>query len=311
MRRVQVIDSHTEGEPTRAVVAGGPDLGTGSLRERVERFRREHDRFRSAVVNEPRGSEVLVGALLTPPLDPDSTAAVIFFNNVGYLGMCGHGTLGVIASLAHLDRIKPGTHRIETPVGTVTAEWQASGEISVRNVASYRMIKDLEMQVPGLGSVRGDIAWAGNWFFLTDEFAIALTRENAPELTALAQKIRVAVNLAGYPEVDHIELSGSPLAGGDARNFVLCPGGAFDRSPCGTGTSAKLACLAADGLLDEGVPWIQESILGTKFSGTFAWDDRKDGIISPTITGRAFVTGESTLLLDERDPLCWGIRGAA
>ena len=308
MKRVQVIDSHTEGEPTRVVVAGAPDLGTGSLQDRVERFRLEHDRFRSAVVNEPRGSEVLVGALLTTPQDPGSTAAVIFFNNVGYLGMCGHGTLGLIASLAHLDRIAPGTHRIETPVGTVTADWHESGEISVQNVSSYRMIKDLEVRVPGFGVIRGDIAWGGNWFFLTDEFAIALTRENAPELTAVALKIRAAVNLAGYPEVDHIELSGLPLAGGNARNFVLCPGGAFDRSPCGTGTSAKLACLAADGLLKEGDPWIQESILGTRFSGRFAWEDRKDGIITPTITGRAFVTGESTLLLDETDPLCWGIR---
>jgi proline racemase len=308
MNRVQVIDSHTEGEPTRIVISGGPDLGTGSMRERLDRFRAEHDRFRSAIVNEPRGSDVLVGALLCPSEEPDCTAGVIFFNNVGYLGMCGHGLLGLIATLAHLERIKPGTHRIETPVGTVRAEWHQSGEISVQNVASFRMLKDLEVRVPGLGVIRGDIAWGGNWFFLTNEFGIALTRENAPELTAATLKIRSAVNLAGYPEVDHIELSGLPLTGGNSRNFVLCPGGAFDRSPCGTGTSAKLACLAADGLLQEGEHWIQESILGTRFSGRFAWDDRADGIITPSITGCAFVTGESTLLLDEKDPLCWGIR---
>src|SRR5947209_18442215 len=120
-RRIKVIDSHTGGEPTRLVISGGPDLGDGPLAARLERFRQHHDEFRSAVVNEPRGSDVMVGALLCTPVDPRCAAGVIFFNNVGYLGMCGHGTIGLIATLAYMKRMVPGAHRIETPVGVVTA----------------------------------------------------------------------------------------------------------------------------------------------------------------------------------------------
>ncbi len=308
MTRVSVIDSHTEGEPTRVVVAGGPELGAGSMQERLERFRAGHDNFRSAVVNEPRGSDVLVGALLCEPVDRTATAGVIFFNNVGYLGMCGHGTIGLIATLAHLGRIQPGTHRIETPVGTVTAEWHGDGRVSVANVASFRNAKEVEVDVPGFGKVRGDVAWGGNWFYLVDGIETPLTVKNAAELTAITQWIREAVNASGFPEVDHIEVNGDPLSGGDGRNFVLCPGGAYDRSPCGTGTSAKLACLAADGVLAEGAVWTQESILGTNFRGSFRWIDRNKGTIAPTITGTAFITAESTLLLGADDPLRWGIR---
>ena len=308
MMRVSVIDSHTEGEPTRVVVAGGPELGAGSMQERLERLRASHDNFRSAVVNEPRGSDVLVGALLCEPVDQSAAAGVIFFNNVGYLGMCGHGTIGLIDTLAHLGRISPGTPRIETPVGTVSAEWHGNGRVSVANVASYRKAKDAEVYVPGFGKVRGDVAWGGNWFYLVDGIETPLTVKNAAELTTLTQRIREAVNASGFPEVDHIEVNGNPLAGGDGRNFVLCPGGAYDRSPCGTGTSAKLACLAADGVLAEGATWTQESILGTNFRGSFRWIDRSKGTIAPTITGTAFITAESTLLLGADDPLRWGIR---
>ena len=308
MTRVSVIDSHTEGEPTRVVVAGGPELGAGTMQERLELLRATHDNFRSAVVNEPRGSDVLVGALLCEPVDKSAAAGVIFFNNVGYLGMCGHGTIGLIATLAHLGRISPGAHRIETPVGTVIADWQGDGRVSVANVASYRKAKGVEVDVPGFGRVRGDVAWGGNWFYLVEGVDTPLTVKNATELTAISQWIRKAVNASGFPEVDHIEVNGDPLAGGDGRNFVLCPGGAYDRSPCGTGTSAKLACLAADGSLAEGETWTQESILGTNFRGTFRWIDRTKGTIAPTITGTAFITAETTLLLCADDPLRWGIR---
>jgi 4-hydroxyproline epimerase len=249
----------------------------------------------------------LVGALLCAPEFPDSAAGVIYFNNVGYLGMCGHGTIGLIATLAHLGRIKPGFHQIDTAVGTVAAELHANGDVSVQNVASFRKVKDLEVNVPDVGIVRGDVAWGGNWFYLAGEIGIPLTREKTPELVAAAQRIRAAVNHAGFVELDHIELTGPAQNGGNARNFVLCPGGAYDRSPCGTGTSAKLACLAADGHLREGEPWIQESVLGTSFRASFAWADREKGIIAPTITGRAFITAEGALLLDDADPLCWGL----
>jgi 4-hydroxyproline epimerase len=308
-QRLKVIDSHTGGEPTRVVVAGGPDLGRGPLAQRRERFQRDFDRFRSAIVNEPRGSDVLVGALLVEPEDAACVAGVIFFNNVGCLGMCGHGTIGLIVTLAHLGKIKPGDHKIETPVGIVTATLHPSGEVAVANVPSWRARKALTVEVPGLGPVTGDVAWGGNWFFLVARHGLDLALANVEQLTDCAWRIRQAVNAQGFPEVDHVELFGPPAAAGaNARNFVLCPGKAYDRSPCGTGTSAKLACLAADGKLAENETWIQESILGSMFIGTYRWLDRAAGKVAPVITGSAFVNAEATLLLDERDPFCWGMR---
>ncbi len=309
IQRVHVIDSHTGGEPTRVVFRGGPELGGGTVAAQTEVFRQNHDRFRSAVVNEPRGSEVLVGALLVPPADPTCGLGVIFFNNVGVLGMCGHGTIGLAISLAYLNRLNPGDHRIETCVGVVTATLQTDGSVSVANVPSRRQAKGIEVEVPGLGTVRGDVAWSGNWFFLVGEHAWTLSFENVAQLTDVCWRIRQAVNRQGFPEVDHVELFGLPTSpDADSRNFVLCPGKAYDRSPCGTGTSAKLACLAADGKLAEDEPWVQESILGTKFVGSYRWLDRGAGTVAPKITGTASVTAESILLLDERDPFCWGIR---
>jgi 4-hydroxyproline epimerase len=311
IQRILVIDSHTGGEPTRVVVAGGPDLGHGTVAERLNVLRDRHDRFRSAVVNEPRGSDVVVGALLCEPSDPACSAGVIFFNNVGYLGMCGHGTIGLIVTLAHLRRIAPGTHRIETPVGDVSATLHPSGEVSVRNVPSFRLRKDVRVEVEGHGPVTGDVAWGGNRFFLCSDHGQPLELRHAGRLTDFAWRVRAALNRAGVTgaggaEIDHIELLGpSATPGINARNFVLCPGGAYDRSPCGTGTSAKLACLAADGRLAPGDIWRQESIIGSVFEGSFAI---VEGGIIPTIKGSAHVTAEATLLLDDADPLCWGIR---
>ena len=306
MRRISVIDSHTAGEPTRVAVAGGPDLGAGSVAQRLAAMRHRFDRFRSAVVNEPRGSDVMVGGLLLEPEDPSCAAGVIFFNNVGYLGMCGHGTIGLVATLAHLGRVAPGVVRIETPVGVVVATLQESGEVSVENVPSYRKAKDVRVHVDRHTFVSGDVAWGGNWFFLCEEHRQLIAANHVEQLTKFAWRIRRGMSAAGFPEVDHIELLGPPATkGADARNFVLCPGGAYDRSPCGTGTSAKLACLAADGKLAEDQPWVQESILGTRFIGRYR---RVQARIIPTITGRAYVNGEATLVLDYDDPFCWGIR---
>lgn len=313
---VRVLDSHTGGEPTRLVLEGGPDLGGGSLQEQREVFRRQHDDFRSLVINEPRGSDVLVGGLLCPPVDPACAAGVIFFNNVGYLGMCGHGTIGLIASLAHLGRIKPGVHRIETPVGEVRTTLHASGEVSVENVASYRLRSGVELAVPGYGRVKGDIAWGGNWFFLVTErtHAVAVDLVWAPELTAYTRAIRRALDVAGLSgaggaAIDHIEIYGPPrdAALADSKNFVLCPGGAYDRSPCGTGTSAKLACLHAEGKLKPGEIWRQAGILDTVFEGKVA---ERAGEIFPTITGRAHVTAAAELIADPADPLRAGIPSA-
>jgi 4-hydroxyproline epimerase len=311
VRRVRVVDSHTGGEPTRLVVAGGPDLGRGPLQERLAQFRSAHDEFRSAVVNEPRGSDVVVGGLLCEPCDPTCAAGVIFFNNVGYLGMCGHGTIGLVASLAHRGEIMAGEHRIETPVGVVSATLHQGGEVTVSNVASYRKAAGVAVDVPGFGTVRGHVAWGGNWFFLIEEHRFELTLQNVERLTEFTWAVRGALQAAGVTgdeghEIDHIEVFGpSELPGVNSKNFVLCPGKAYDRSPCGTGTSAKLACLYESGKLREGEVWRQESIVGSVFDGTVVV---REGRIYPSITGSAFVNSEAELILDPRDPFCNGIR---
>jgi 4-hydroxyproline epimerase len=309
MHAIRIIDSHTGGEPTRLVLEGGPELGGGPLAERVQRFRSQFDAYRSAIVNEPRGSDPLVGALLVKPDRADCQLGVIFFNNVGYIGMCGHGTIGLIASLAHAGQLAPGSINIDTPVGPVEATLHADGRISVANVASYRSVRDFDVQVPGIGSVRGDIAWGGNWFFLVSTHNQVIELQHVEQLTEFAWRVREAVSAQGHPEVDHIELfARSEKAGVHSRNFVLCPGKAYDRSACGTGTSAKLACLAADGTLAEGRIWIQESLIGSTFATHYRWLDRTKGEIAPTITGTAHVTSEALLHLDPGDPFCWGIR---
>jgi 4-hydroxyproline epimerase len=310
-RRIRVVDSHTGGEPTRLVISGGPDLGSGSLADRLGCFRAQYDDFRSAVVNEPRGSDVIVGALLCEPTETSSAAGVIFFNNVGYLGMCGHGTIGLVATLHYLGKIRPGEHPIETPVGIVGAILHDSGEVTVNNVASYRSRTGVNVKVPGYGPIQGDIAWGGNWFFLVHDHPMKLELSNIDELTKFTWEIRKALRHAGITgddrqEIDHIELYGpSRKPGVDSKNFVLCPGKAYDRSPCGTGTSAKLACLYADGKLHEEQVWKQESIVGSVFEGRITV---RDGKVYPSIKGSAFVNAEADLVLDPRDPLCMGIR---
>jgi 4-hydroxyproline epimerase len=312
VHRIGVIDSHTGGEPTRVVVSGGPDLGRGEMAERLAVFRERFDTFRSAVVNEPRGNDAMVGALLCEPVDPSCAAGVIFFNNVGYLGMCGHGTIGLLVTLAHLGQIRPGTHRIETPVGVVTATLNGPNDVSVRNVPSYRHAKSVTVEVKGFGAVTGDVAWGGNWFFLVYDHDHSLTLTNLVFLLDFTWKIRQALTVAGITgaggqEIDHIELFGPPGSPeADGKNFVLCPGKAYDRSPCGTGTSAKIVCLMADGKLAERQIWRQESIIGTIFEGS---GTVVDGRIIPEIRGTAYVNSEATLLVQDDDPLAMGIRG--
>ena len=310
VQRVRIIDSHTGGEPTRLVLSGGPDLGSGAVAERLKRFRSDCDWFRSAVVNEPRGSDVIVGALLCEPSDRSCATGVIFFNNVGYLGMCGHGTIGLIVSLAHIGRIGIGNHRVETPVGIVGAVLHQNGEVTVSNVPSYRKAAKVAVDVPGYGSVCGDIAWGGNWFFLVEKHGLEVTLKNVEALAAFAWAVRQALNDSGITgdsgqEIDHIELfAPSQIHGVNSKNFVLCPGKAYDRSPCGTGTSAKLACLYADGKLRQGDVWRQESLVGSVFEGTI---EVRDEIVYPRIKGSAFISGEGELVLDPRDPFCNGI----
>jgi 4-hydroxyproline epimerase len=311
MQRIRVIDSHTGGEPTRVIVAGGPDLGRGPMVERRSLFRQRFDAVRSAVVNEPRGSDVLVGALLCEPVDPACVAGVIFFNNVGYLNMCGHGTIGVAVTLAHLGRIGVGAHRLETPVGVVGFQWHGGAEVSVENVPSFRRAKDVTVQVDGVGPVTGDVAWGGNWFFLVADHGLDIGLANVEQLTDYSWRVRQGLTRQGITgdngeEIDHIELFAPPRdPANHGRNFVLCPGKAYDRSPCGTGTSAKLACLFADGKLREGAVWRQESLVGSVFDGSVRVEGDK---VIPRITGSAHVCAEATLLLDPADPFCMGIR---
>jgi 4-hydroxyproline epimerase len=309
--RVQVVDSHTAGEPTRVVVAGGPDLGPGDLQQKLHALRTQYDTFRASTVGEPRGSDVIVGALLCEPTDPSSTAAVIFFNQVGYLGMCGHGTIGLVTTLAHLGRIAPGKHRIETPVGPVLTQLHADGSVSFENVPSYRYRAHVPVDVPGYGSFCGDIAWGGNWFFLVSDHNLELDAKNRAKLMEVSTAIRAALASSGITgkgnePIEHVEFFGPPgEPGNSARNFVLCPGTAFDRSPCGTGTSAKLACLYVAGELGLNIPWRQEGILGTVFEGAVC--AHNNGYVTPAITGRAWITAESTLLFDSTDPFRSGI----
>lgn len=298
MTEIEYVDSHTGGEPTRTLIAGGPFLGEGSIAERLAVMRRDFDYVRSAAVNEPRGSDVMVGALLCEP------NGAIFFNNVGYLGMCGHGAIGVMATLAYLGRIGPGEHVLNTPVGAVTARLHGDGRVSIGNVPSYRYLKGVTVLADGLGEVSGDVAWGGNWFFLVEDRGWGLELANVSALTDVTWRIRQALEANGLTgadgaEIDHIEL----FAGN--RNFVLCPGNAYDRSPCGTGTSAKLACLAADGKLAPGEVWRAESIVGSIFEGTYQTDG---AYIRPTITGRAWISAHGKLILDPSDPFVHGIQ---
>jgi len=311
LRMMRVIDSHTAGQPTRVIVEGGPNPGEGPLSERMTRLREQSDRFRSAVVGEPRGSDALVGALLVPPSDPTCTAGVIFFDNTAYFGMCGHGIIGLIATLEYLGMVKnAGIHRIETPAGIVTTELHPNGEISVQNVPSFRHRKDVSVDVNDSGSVTGDVAYGGNWFFLVDERRQELSAARIDPLTHYAQAIRDGLRRdrvtgsRGEP-IDGVVLFGPPQRrGAQSRNFVLRFGKRYGRSPCGTGTSAKLACLFEDNRIKEGENWRQESILGTFFDGSVRVID---GAILPTIRGISYITSESMLIVDERDPLCWGL----
>jgi 4-hydroxyproline epimerase len=309
MQRIQIIDSHTGGEPTRLVIGGFPDLGTGSMAERRAMLAAQHDAWRAATVLEPRGNDVIVGALLCEPVDKANTAGVVFFNNTGYLGMCGHGTIGLVASLAHLGRIRPGVHGIETPVGTVSTTLHEDGSVSVRNVPAFRLHHRLAVDVPGYGTVTGDVAWGGNWFFLVTEHTQRVTSDNLQALTQFTTAIQQALEAQGHRGsdggvIDHIEVFADDDKA-NSRNFVLCPGGAYDRSPCGTGTSAKLACLAADGKLQPGQVWRQASIIGSVFEASY---EREGDKIVPTLRGRAHMSAEATLLIEQDDPFGWGIR---
>lgn len=307
---IEVIDSHTEGEPTRVVLGGWPVPAGASVLARREAMRGAHEAFRRAVVLEPRGHDAVVGALLVPPDRAEAVSGVVFFNDVAWLGMCGHGTIGVVRTLAHLGRIGPGPVELDTPVGPVGAILHDDGTVTIRNVPAWLERGDVSVEVDGLGTVTGDVAWGGNWFFLTELPGVPLHFADRAELLRLTTAIRTALRRDGVTgrdgaEIDHVELFGPPTRpDADARNFVLCPGAAYDRSPCGTGTSAKMAALHAHGRLAIGAEWRQESIIGSRFTG---WLEQHGEELIPHVRGTAFITGRGTLLFDPADPFRSGI----
>lgn len=307
---IEIVDSHTEGEPTRVVLSGWPEPEGSTVAERRETLRRHYDQWRRATVLEPRGHDAIVGALLVPPDRAEAVAGVIFFNDVSWLGMCGHGLIGVVRTLQHLGRISPGHVEIDTPVGPVSADLAADGTVTIRNVPAYLHRRDVGLDVPGVGRVVGDVAWGGNWFFLTELDGVSLDYGQRAELMRVTTAIRSALVAAGITGadgalIDHVELFGPPVrADADSRNFVLCPGNAYDRSPCGTGTSAKMATLHARGRLAPGQQWRQESIIGSRFVG---WLEESGGELIPYIRGSAYVTARATLLFDPGDPFRTGI----
>jgi len=303
----RVIDSHTAGEPTRVIVENGPQWKMSFIEDRLKEARENFDGYRKALVNEPRGSEVMVGAHLLPPSRDDCKAGVIFFNNVGYLGMCGHGMIGVVETMRHLGQISPGYWKFETVAGIVTTHLLSDGRVEIQNVPSYRTHAQVDLCTASYGVIKADIAYGGNWFCLAKSDLMNVTNPDKSKLMSLSHEL-VAAAREIEPRVDHAEIFGKPLRPeADSRNFVLCPGAMYDRSPCGTGTSAKLACLAAEGELSEGQDWIQEGILGIPFVGRYQWLDKAAGTISPTIVGRAFVNAEMRVILNEEDPFQWGI----
>lgn len=320
--RLRCVDSHTEGEPTRTLVDGLPGLAGTPCEVRAAIDGTWAPVVR-AIMHEPRGYAWLVGAVVLPPTAPGASFGVVFFNNIGTLGMCGHGTIGVVRTLSALGRLAAGEHLIETPVGSVVAHMHADGRVSVRNVPSRVTHRRVAVEVPGHGVVHGAIAWGGNWFFICHDHGQAIAADRVQELTAFCVRVRAACDAAGLrgddgSPIDHVELSidahdaaghpSHPLGdsgqhvgpGADARTFVLCPGAEWDRSPCGTGTSARVACLVADGRLAPGATWVQESVLGTRFEATY---DMVGGEIVPTITGSAHVTFDGWIVIDPADPL--------
>ncbi|WDQ15792.1 proline racemase family protein [Rhodopirellula sp. P2] len=306
--RVRVLDSHTGGEPTRMVIGLEDTLVGPTMADRRLHLRQKFATLGAPIVNEPRGNDIIVGAWICQPIDPSCFAGVVFFNNVGVLQMCGHATIGVVATLAWQGKLTPGIHRMETPVGIIEVELHADGKtVSFENVPSKCYQAAARVEVPGSTSlanrfVTGDIAYGGNWFYLVDDHGLDLELSNVDQLMAATLSIKAALRDQGVTgedgaEIDHVELVG-PSDHADAKNFVLCPGNAYDRSPCGTGTSAKVACLAAAGKLEVGQTFRQESITGSCFDASYRSDE--SGNVIARLTGSAAVIAETTLLF-ERD----------
>ncbi|WP_039017381.1 proline racemase family protein [Halocynthiibacter namhaensis] len=308
---MHVIDSHTGGMPTRVILDGGPNLGLGSLDIRAQTLADHHQDFYKSVMLEPRGQAGMVGALLVEPTNADCVTGVIYFDAEAVLGMCGHGTIGLAVTLLHMGRISTGTHKIETPAGIVTVDVHDANTVSVTNIESHQIHANVTVDVPDHGTVSGDVAYGGNWFYIIDPSPLAVTTANIPALADLAIATRDACNARsiGGPNgeaIDHVILRGpDPETGAHSRNFVLCPDDEYDRSPCGTGSSAYLACLAASNRLNPGHEIILESVIGSAYQASY--QPGQNGGVIPTLKGQAWIMAESTLIFDATDPFRKGI----
>ena len=312
--RLRVIDSHTIGEPTRVVLdeslVAGLDLGGGSVRDRRDQFRDRCDHVRSALVGDPRGTTAMVGVILVPPADPTCRFGAFYVNRVGYLDMCGHATIGLAVTLGARGIIEPGDFRLESPAGVVGVTWHGGGEAAFECVPPRRIAQNLALACDDGSQVTGDVATSGLWFYLCRDHGILVEPTAIPALTARAWSIRRALEARGISGdggevIDHVVLLGPPRdPGNDGRAFVLCPDGAFDRSPCGTGTSALVGCLFEDGILTAGRTWRQESVLGGVYEASIR---RERDILVPTVRGRAWLTAETTLHFAGDDPYRTGL----
>jgi proline racemase len=327
---LQAVDSHTAGEPTRIVTGGLPPVAGATMAEKRAALRIRHDALRRALVHEPRGHDAIVVAYLVPPCHPDAHAGVVFCNDVGYLGMCGHGAIGVATVLVGMGMVpaqEPETRVVlDTPAGLVPCRVAVSNgrarAVTITNVPSFQFRQRAIAAVPGFGKVAADIAWGGNWFAFVEAAQLGLHVDKAhlPQLLPAAIAVREALAANGvrgvHPEsgeeqlVDHVKLFDAlegPTPG--ARAMTLCPGTAYDRSPCGTGTSAKLAVLHSKGELGVGEWFTSESVIGTRFRARIAATTQvgQFAAIVPEIEGAAYVTGLQTFVLDPEDPCVHGL----
>ena len=327
---IQAVDSHTAGEPTRIVTGGLPPLAGASMAEKRTILQRDHDGLRRALVLEPRGHDAIVLAYLLPPCTPGAHLGVVFANDAGYLGMCGHGAIGVATvavAMGMVAAVEPVTEVVlDTPAGVVPCRVAVAGgkvkSVTITNVPSFLFAQRVVVPVHGFGKVAADIAYGDNWFAFVeaDQLGLMVEKTHLPVLMQAATAVREALVREGvrgrHPErsgdeiVDHVKLF-APLAGDEpgARALTLCPGAAYDRSPCGTGTSAKLAVLHAKGELEIGAWFRSQSVLATEFRARVVRETRvgPHPAIVPEVTGSAWITGFPTFVLDPEDPCRFGI----
>jgi len=329
VKRFFCIDAHTCGNPVRLVAGGGPQLEGDSMSDKRQHFLNEYDWIRKGLMFEPRGHDMMSGSILYPPADSANDTGILFIETSGCLPMCGHGTIGSVTIMIQEGLVQPKTQgklRLETPAGLVEAEYRMEGErvssVKIKNVASFLAGENLETECPDLGKLTFDVAYGGNFYAIIDpqENFSGLQDYKADQLISWSRELRRRINKEHdfvHPEderiggVSHIMWTGDTIdEKATARNAVFYGDKAIDRSPCGTGTSARMAQWAAKGKLKQGNEFIHESIIGSRFIGRI--EDRtevggKQAII-PSIEGWARITGYNTITIDDDDPYAHGFQ---